>query len=88
VRELAVGALEEDAARGKGVEVWRFGVGMTVAAEVGGEVVGHEEEDVGTGGLLGRGEEGECEGKKEEIKSTKHEIRNPKQIRMREIRMT
>jgi hypothetical protein len=86
VRELAVGAFEEDAALGEGIEIWSFGVGMAVAAEVGGEVVGHEEEDVGTGGLLGRRIkwEGEWE---EENQSTKSEIRNPKRIRMFQIRM-
>jgi hypothetical protein len=51
VGELAVGTFEENAALGESVEVGRFGEGVTVATEVGGEVVGHEEEDVGTGGV-------------------------------------
>lgn len=53
VRKLAIGTLEEDAALREGVEMRRFGLGMSVAAQVGGEVVGHEEDDVGTGGRLG-----------------------------------
>ena len=56
VGKLAVGTFKEDAALGQSVEVRRIGKRMSIAAEVGGEVVGHEEEDVLAGRTLGGGD--------------------------------
>ena len=61
--DLAVGALEEGAARGEGIDVGRMDVFVTVAVELRAEVIDCDEEDVELFGSLGGGREGEAEKK-------------------------
>src|SRR5262249_17976565 len=54
-RELAIGALKQDAPPCESVEVGRLGLAASITTQRGGQIVGHEQQDVGARGSLSAG---------------------------------
>ena len=71
-RLLAIGALEDDATPREGIEVRRLHLGMAVAAEVGPEIVGGDQEHVGPRGGSSGGPKNDGQSKEREEGETEH----------------